>query len=481
MARLLRAAMILAFIFSANSAFAAVQGPQNWYVLKGATGSNNGTSWTSAWNEMNQVNFSTVACGDTIWLAGGTYTTTLTINKTCTAGNVLLINRVLSTDSVPVAAAGWNSAFDSQVIIGDAGITLSGGAYFTVDGRTGSAVGPTINLTFGISVQCTVSTGCGGIGGPGGGGGALLDHVTFTHVEVIGPACILVGGGASGACTGTTDGFNIVGSNVKTFLLLDHMWIHRWAEAVRTSSWNNCTIQYTDIDTTNPTAGRAEHEDIMYNSGANNNFTMRYNRIWGSPNDGIFFDFGGTTNFQFYGNYYYHSGAALMTFKAGYSFGTVFIYNNVFENDGTYGDVQPGNVNFNGSMAAGGAVENNVFENINLNGASQITSADYNAYSTSVGKDDTGTHSFTYNPGTIGASVMLVNEAPSNPLSADFHLTSTGATTFQNGVTLSSPFNVDPDGNTRGANGHSYIGAYQYLGSQSQAPQPPTGLVATVQ
>jgi len=447
----------------------------NWYVLKGATGSNNGTSWTNAWNEMNQVNWSSVNCGDTIWLGGGTYTTSLTINKTCTPVNVLNINRVLSTDSVPTAAAGWNSSFDSQVIISSsAEILLNGGAYFTINGRLGTTAGN----NFGISVRCTSSGGCEGMGPVNPSGN--LDHITVTYVEVVGPSCILVAGGGSGACTGTTDGFNLApSSNTVTFLLLDHMWIHRWAEAIRTSNWTNCTIQYTDIDTTNPTAGRAEHEDIMYNY-ANINLTMRYNRIWGSPNDGIFFDFGGTTNFQFYGNYYYHSGAALMTFKSGYSFGTAFIYNNVFENDGTFGDVQPGGVNFNGSMT-GGVLENNVFENVSANGTSQLTTADYNAYSTSVGKNDSGAHSFTYNPGTLGSSVLFLNESTSNPVAADFHLTSTGATTLQNGLALPSPYNLDADGNTRGVGGNWYIGAYQYSGSQSQAPQPPTGVVVAVQ
>src|SRR5260370_33492436 len=116
MARLLSGGMCIALILSAKGAFGAATNT-NWYVLKGAAGSNNGTSWTNAWNEMNQINFSTVACGDTIWLGGGTYTTSLSPNKVCTAGNVLNIDRVLSTDSVPVAAQWWNSSFVIQVVI----------------------------------------------------------------------------------------------------------------------------------------------------------------------------------------------------------------------------------------------------------------------------------------------------------------------------------------------------------------------------
>ena len=57
----------------------------NYYVRKGAAGTNKGTDWTNAWNEMSQINFSTLACGDTVWIAGGNYTTALRGNKICTS------------------------------------------------------------------------------------------------------------------------------------------------------------------------------------------------------------------------------------------------------------------------------------------------------------------------------------------------------------------------------------------------------------
>jgi hypothetical protein len=462
-------AILIVLIFSAKGAFAA---GGNWYVHKGASGSNNGTSWTNAWNEMNQINFSSVACGDTIWLAGGTYTTTLSVSKSCTAGSPLTINKVRSTDSVPVASPGWSSAFDSQVEILNANINVPSGAYITIDGRVGT---PAAN-NFGIQVQCGPSTnGCYGVQGASSGN---VSHVSFYYIELYGPSCVGSGPG-DGSCTSSADGLNIVsGSNSIDSVLFDHGWIHRWAEAIRTSNWSNGIIQYTMINQVFTTP--SEHNDIVYNY-ANINFTMRYNEIHTSPNDGIFFDFGGTTNFQFYGNVYYHSGGALISFKQGYSFGTAYIYNNVFENDGTFGDYQPGWLNFRGSMS-GGAVENNVFENVGVQGTLPGT-ADYNAWSTSVGKQDSGAHSFTYNPGSLGSSILFVNESPSNPIAANFHLTSTGATTLQNGVSLSAPFNQDPDGNARGANGHWYIGAFQYGGSSGSgsAPQPPTGLTIWVQ
>ena len=63
--------LVFLLIFAASpAAFSS-----NWYVRKGATGSNQGTDWNNAWSEMNKITWSSLACGDTIWLAGGTYTT----------------------------------------------------------------------------------------------------------------------------------------------------------------------------------------------------------------------------------------------------------------------------------------------------------------------------------------------------------------------------------------------------------------------
>jgi hypothetical protein len=69
---------------------------------------------------------------------------------------------------------------------------------------------------------------------------------------------------------------------------------------------------------------------------------------------------------------------------------------------------------------------------------------------------------------------MFVNESPSNPIAADFHLTATGASTFANGKALPAPYNMDPDGNTRGSAGSWTMGAYQAAGGAQ--PPPPTNL-----
>jgi hypothetical protein len=413
------------------------------YVLKGATGSNNGSSWTNAWSELSQIGWSSVACGDTIWIGGGTYTTALTINKTCTASTPLTIQSVLSTDSVAAAAAGYTSAVLGKVVILNATVNLGGGAFVTLNGRVGT---PSLN-NFGISVQCNDTSGLKGCNAFSGAGSGTLTNFTVTHVEMYGPPCVLNEDcGGSGA-----SGFNVAPSSNKVVnLLLDHDWIHRWGEAIRTCNWSNAIIQYTDIDTTHNDG--PQHEDVMYNY-AQTNLTMRYNRIWGSPNDGIFFDFGGTNGFYFYGNVFYGAGGEYIVFKPGYTNAVnVYVYNNVFESNGN-GDYSHGWLDFTGASTSSGAVQDNVFENVSVTGT--LPSPNYNAYSVSSYKDN-GAQSFVYTPGT-----QFVNEPdPNDYASANFQLTAAGQTTFGHGIALGAPYNLNPAGATRGVSSTWYIGAY---------------------
>jgi len=438
----------------------------NWYVEKSATGTNAGTSWTNAWNEMSAINFSSVACGDTIWLGGGTYGTTMTAVKNCSSGSTLNIFRVQSSDSVPVAAPGWSSAFDSQVKIVDwsgfAGFRLNGINNVLIDGRIkGNPLGAS-PVAYGISLQCnTLGTGgCDGIDD-----GAGNSNYTIQNVEVFGPPCV-----ETATCGGSgASGVNL--PNGGSGFTYNNMYVHRWGETFRSANWSGVTIQNSyiaDLHLDGP-----QHEDVIYDNIGMQNFTFRWNKVWMSPNDGIFFDNGGQNGLYIYGNVMYHSGGALLTFPGrGTNPVNVFIYNNVWENDGNFGDFQPGWLYFESPVS--GAMENNVFENvyINTNGGagSTPTPTDYNAYNT-CGDVDSGTHSFCYTSGT-----QFTNINTTNPLLSVWTLTSAGGTTFANGVALGSPFNVDPNGVTRGTPTWT-IGAYQY--PQAGGAGPPANIQGT--
>ncbi|WP_213806317.1 hypothetical protein [Granulicella sp. dw_53] len=443
----LLATSILCFVFPTADSFAA-----NYYVRKDATGSNKGSDWTNAWNEMSMINFSRLSCGDTVWIAGGIYFSSLQGNALCTAENPLTINRVLATDEVPAAAEGWNTSYDGTVIIPK--IDIPGpSAYIAIDGRVAN----------GIQILIPGTSGDGISGGEGTRSGVSqpIDHISFKYIEVYGPACV-----TNATCTnGGVNGVNIMpfchGVN-RTNMLFDHMSIHRIGEAFRGCGWDNSVVQYSLIyDTHND---GQQHEDILYSNPPYQNVTWRYNKIFQSPNDGLFFEYGlGAVNFAFYGNVVYHSGGWLICFKAGVgaSFGPVFVYNNTFENDGSYGAYQPGWLGFSG-MAAGSEVANNIFENVIPAAEDAPPNANHNAYSLR-GNKDSGVGSLSYSVESLGASPMFLNESPANPMAADFHLTSTGAAMFAGGKALPTPYNMDPDGHVRGADGKWTIGAYQAL------------------
>jgi hypothetical protein len=440
----------------------------NYYVRKGATGTNNGSSWTNAWNEMNQINWSTVACGDTVWLGGGTYTTSTTIAKTCTSGSQLTVESVLSTDSVPTSAPGYTTAVLNQVLISNGSIDFGGGAYITLNGRKGT-IGT--SSSFGISFRCPSGNSCVPITV---GTSAAANNDTLTYLELYGPPCVTSGGSGEGSCTGATHAVDH-GLSSTTNLLMDHMWMHQFAEIVRPYQWTNYTIQYSDLDTTRETP--AEHEDIMYAANPTSG-TIRYNVIWGSPNDGLFFDQGGNS-LAFYGNVYYNSGGGMIIFDndAGPN-GSLAMYNNTFSSDGSFGDYKcPSNCPWIDWLTTFSSVviENNIFDHVTYSGSPGT--GNYNAYSTDIGKQDSGANSFTYTSAFAPSNTLFLVTSTSNPISANYRLASSGQTTFAKGVTLPAPYNQDPDGNTRGTGGIWYLGAYQY---QGVAPAPPTNLTGVV-
>lgn len=450
----------------------------NWYVWKSSTGTHNGTSWTNAWTDISSI--TGYACGDTIWIGGGTYTTNATITKTCTSGTILTIESVLSTDATPTSAPGYTTAVLNQVVMSNNFMDFNG-AYITLSGRTGV---PGSSSSYGISFQCPSGNSCGPVTV---GASAAANNITLSYLEMFGPPCVTSGGSGAGSCTGDTHAVDH-GTGTTTNLLIDHCWLHRFAEIVRPYQWTGYTIQYTDLDTTRQTPD--EHEDIMYAANPSSG-TMRYNIIWGSPNDGIFFDFGGNS-LTYYGNVYYNSGGAFITFKSGFTNGTFLAYNNTFSSDTSFGDfICPSNcpwVDITGTPSTM-TVKNNIFDHVGIDGTLGAN-GNFNAYSTDIGTQDTGASSFTYTSAFAPSNTQFITTSTSNPISANYRLTTTGQTAFGGkGTNLGSPYNVDMDGNTQPTTWN--VGAYNfstgctfsppagtYTGTQTVSVTCPAGLTA---
>ena len=67
----------------------------DWYVKKGGSGSNNGTSWANAWTSFSSINWNSIKAGDYLFIDGGpdsvVYTSGITIGKSGSAGNYIYI------------------------------------------------------------------------------------------------------------------------------------------------------------------------------------------------------------------------------------------------------------------------------------------------------------------------------------------------------------------------------------------------------
>jgi hypothetical protein len=172
----------------------------------------------------------------------------------------------------------------------------------------------------------------------------------------------------------------------------------------------------------------------------------RYNTIYNSPNDGIFFEFGGADNFQFYRNVFYGSQFSLLTTKAPGTYGPILLYNNVFASTTGPCSSNCAAVYDGGSTMTGVQVYNNVFYYVaNAISGSAGEASDYNAYSyTTYGGfswPSSETHSLTFNPGTQNPFVNIA--------SGNFHLSSLSTVLNGVGKTLTSDgfIDVDMDGN----------------------------------
>jgi hypothetical protein len=64
----------------------------SFYVSKSGNNTT-GASWAAAWNELNQINWTNINPGDTVKLAGGTYTTALTLSKAGTSAGRIRVMR----------------------------------------------------------------------------------------------------------------------------------------------------------------------------------------------------------------------------------------------------------------------------------------------------------------------------------------------------------------------------------------------------
>jgi hypothetical protein len=408
----------------------------DWFVRPdgGSYGSGTGRDWSNAFAGLGGISWSSVACGDTIWVAGGNYTRDLAPAKKCSASSRLSIRRARTDAAAATSAAGWSSSFASTVHqISGAGIVFNGDwDYITISGRTTAGGGDR-----GWWIDMTGRTSGAGIEFVNGAG---ADYNTMEYMDVQGPGAINY--------TGDGRGIDATPFSTATGNTFSRMRIFDWESAIYNAGINASVFEYLDVYDIHAQNWSSYHPNGLYTSGAKGGI-VRYSTFRKGPKghgvgEGIFFEqAGGSTDWQIYGNVFSNlDQSGLKAIQMTSNVGNIKIFNNTFNNI-----IVPGVYVNQGSCGSGAEVRNNLF--VKTSGPSSCGSASNNLVSSSTG--------------------VFADSA--------FRIVSTVGSGYPRnaGQDLSSLFRSDMTGMGFGTDGAWDIGAFEYsTGTAAAVPSPPT-------
>ncbi len=413
----------------------------SWYVRPngGSYGNEDGTSWNNAFDGFSGVAWGSVSCGDTIWVAGGTYTQSLAPAKKCTTSSRLSIRRARGDATDATQSAGWSTTFASTVHQTGAGVRFSGDwDNITISGRTTAAGGG-----HGWWIDLRGRTSGAGINIENGAG---ADYNTMEYMDLQGPGIINYSGDGRGI-----DATPFSSATGNTF---SHMKIFEWESAIYNAGINGSTFEYLDVFDIHAQNWSTWHPNGLYTSGAKD-VIVRYSKFHKGPKgygvgEGIFFEQGGgASNWQIYGNLFYNlNGSGLKAIQITSSVPGLRIFNNTFVDLSLPGVFVNG-----GSCGSGSETRNNL------------------TYGSS-GPSSCGTMS----------NNLTISSTPDpfvSRSSSDFRIVSNVGSGYPRnaGTNLSSTFRNDALGVSFGADGGWDIGAYEYAGASDKVPQAPTALI----
>lgn len=432
-----------------------------YYVRSGATGTNMGTDWTNAYPSLP----STLERGATYYVAAGTYGS-YTFDDPVSGTAVITIKKATTGDHG--ITTGWQDGYGSGAASWAPVVFTT--SYWVFDGATGGGPGSWTS-GHGFEIATTTSV-CGDATLIGLG--ANVSDIQVLHTTLY-----------SSSKNYPLNG--VKGTGGATNLRFSHLYMYSiFGVPFHMGTWSNVTIENSYIADTRSTGAVDAycpnwHTEGISSIGNNTNLTIR-NNIWDKIQGTAVFagvNKGSSTGWKIYGNvfsrntttmYYYYEASSSTNQQ---TMDGLEFYNNVIT--GIPGVSQGGLVIQQGT-------NNKVYNNIwydNIANAFGINATHDNNYfsnnrrvegcSPSCPKDveaasgETSAQITTVNPFVNWNSTL-------DPASADFHLTQT----TNGGLILSSPFNIDAFGNTRGADGTWDRGAYEYTGSTPPPPPPPT-------
>jgi hypothetical protein len=481
MARLLRAAILIAFVLSTKGAFAACHA-----VTPGGSGSRTGADWNNAFAGLP----GTLVRGDIYYLADGNYGHQLTLSTAESGTRVIELRKAQSYDNC--TSTGWNTGTmgSAQAVWtwGSSGsmVSITSG-YWTINGNGNGAAtevgcggvnanppatmlgsAPTITAC-GIKIDAstcptTSLRGCDNGSGEMHGGGS---NIIWKSVEWKGQGLNSNGNNDSE----TYFWFATPSPN----MVVTHSYLHNASTTYITNAnggWDNGTFSYNYcwglFD------GSNNHGEALQDTGTDSGTVIHHN-VFRDQNDNgvlVFVDpvSGTHSNFQFYDNFDWcsqgnscrHSDGVVACINSSQTCTGFVIANNV---------IMGGNNNCGITATNPGSytVRNNIWYNCSPAPIGGNTVEDHNSWLNS-GSGGGGTGDVTQ---TSGAPNPFVNWPAGN-----FNLAYENAL-WNNRANLSSlgaQYNIDLNGATFTTD----RGAVQYGGLVSQAPQPPTALSVTV-
>jgi hypothetical protein len=449
----------------------------NHYVLLTASGANTGADWTNAFTSI--PTGAGLTRGDIYYLGTGNYGI-YTFNTTESGASVITFRAATIADHG--TATGWSNSFatDSSPALfkGSPNVVFEVDRnYLTLDGNGTNTLDGCQKSICGIKISNASNTGLlWGLNAPS------IIGLTLKYVELAG-----VGDVCTSSCEETLRIIGTSGSHGSS-VTLQHLYMHDSDSNFIQTQYLDTVLAEQSFFDNNGTSGGSNHCTGWADSNSTA-VTIRYN---------VFRDIEGTamiepgvnggtiSNWGVYGNLFY--------FQSGNPRGKhpiedgVFAVTNSNATNVTFSNNTIVNVSASGSPNISGIylyaagtfsgilVENNLWYNDSP--ATHVVPGsgftfDYNTYLNTTETNDAGSHSFT-------------NGSASDPFvawtSGNFALSSEVVDAhLSDGVSQSSPYNLDPTGATRGADSTWDRGAYEFvLGAGGLAPAPPVGLFATV-
>ncbi len=449
----------------------------NYYVLDGGT-SSACTTWADACDQLSTAE-TVAARGDTIWVGDGSYGA-VTFNTPINGTQYITVKK--ATASAHGTETGWDNTYGDGVatFTGVWDITTS---YWDIDGVTGGGPG-SWDSGLGFKISST---------------GRLIEiqgaisNIFLRHIEAT---------DASGAnITGQTDCLYATGG-ASNITVQYNYWHDVSSTGILSRNSNGLTFEFSkfeyngDYDNLDG-AGVQRHKEF-WSLSADSNATIRYSIFEDVSNTGWIGNVNGTgvsDNVYIYGNVVYHSQKANRNSRMsslmslGYSSGMTIsnwkFYNNSIININQ--DTAGGNAGITGSGTNGGgnAAGNNIFYLNHANSVAYSTplgfaaTADYDYYSENIRTEGCSPTCDIDDPHNEANAQVATGSPFTNWTSADFSLL---AATTAGDNTLGSPYDADPLGNTRGADGAWDRGAYEYTGADVSPPVrsngSPTGTLA---